>query len=164
MSLVERSIILNTSSSNVWNVLNDLQHTPDWVVGLERTENITPGPVGVGTIYHDINRIGPLLQRTPWTITEFEPMSRQVHVSESSVLPSTMILTITPEGAGVRFEQIVEYRFLPQLGPLSRLLEKAVMNRLLKLAFKQIQANLKTYIEQQQSTVNEQLEWWATRP
>ena len=164
MSRVERSIIINAPASAVWNLLDDLQHTPDWVVGLERVENITPGPVRVGTVYHDIDRIGPFLQRTSWTITAFEPMSQQIHVSESSVLPSTMILNITLEGAGVRFEQIVEYRFLRQLGLFSRLLEKVLMNHLLKLAFKQIQANLKAHIEQQQSIVDEQLEWRAARP
>jgi len=35
---------------------------------------------------------------------------------------------------------------------------------ILKLAFAQIQANLKAHIEQQQSMANEQLDWRAARP
>jgi hypothetical protein len=40
----------------------------------------------------------------------------------------------------------VEYRFLPRLGPLSRLWENLVMNRILSGVLKQNLGNLKDYL------------------
>jgi uncharacterized protein YndB with AHSA1/START domain len=130
----------------VWQCLNDIDHTPQWVTGLAAAEIKTPGAYGVGTVYHDTNRLGPVLQVTPWRITVFDPMTRQVHESESTTLPSTMTLNLSPVPDGTQVQMIVHYRFLPRLGAVSRAFEGLVMNRLLKRVLTQNLTSFDAYL------------------
>ena len=147
MGQVEASATLAASIESVWECLNDIHHTPEWVVGLEKAELKTPGPYGHGAVYHDINRVGPFRQVTPWLVSTFEPMSRQMHESTSRVLPSTMTLRLLPDTDGTRLVMTVEYRFLPRLGRLSSLFESWLMNRLLARVLKQNLLQLSGYLE-----------------
>lgn len=146
MGRAEAATIIHAPVETVWNTLNDIEHTPDWVVGLEKAEIVTPGAYGLDAIYHDHNRLGPLPQVTPWHVTAFEPMTRQVHESKSAALPSKMALTLSPTPEGTRLHMAVEYRFLPRLGFISRIFESLVMNRVLTGVLRQNQANLNTYL------------------
>lgn len=148
MAWTQAATIIHAPVEVVWNSLNAIPHTPKWVVGLERAEIITDGDYGKGSIYNDINRLGPVLQTTPWQVTVFEPTRRQVHVSASAVLPTTMTLTLTPVPEGTRLHMEVMYRLLPQLGIISRIFEALVMNRALHKVLLQNQANLNAYLAQ----------------
>ena len=131
----------------VWAALNDIDHTPEWVVGLEKAEIVTPGPYGLGSVYNDYNRLGPFPQVTPWHIAVFEPMREQVHVSDSDVLPSSMMIRLMRWGAHTRLEMIVVFRFMPRLGIVSRVFERLVMERALRGVIAQNQANLNQYLK-----------------
>lgn len=146
MGRAEANIIVGASIEAVWKSLNDISHTPEWVVGLDDAEIKTQGKVGMGTVYIDHNRLGPIPQKTEWTITAFEPLSRQIHESTSMVLPSTMILNLGRVSRGTHVQMIVKYRFLPMLGPVSKFLERFLMDRLLKQVLKQNLTNLNTYL------------------
>jgi uncharacterized protein YndB with AHSA1/START domain len=149
MAWTQATTIIHAPVETVWNVLNDIAHTPEWVVGLEKSEVVTDGDYGKGTIYNDYNRLGPFLQTTRWLVWVYEPMSRQAHVSSSAVLPTTMEITLTPVPEGTRLHMGVRYRLLPQLGFLSRIFEAAVMNRLLSQVLGQNQANVDVFMARQ---------------
>lgn len=146
MGHVEAELIVNAPPEAVWNCLNDIAHTPEWVVGLEAAEVVTPGPFGLGTVYHDHNRLGPFPQVTPWRITTFTPLTQQVHESESAALPSKMTLNLSPSPTGTHVVMTVDYQFLPRLGPVGRLLERVLMNRLLRQVLQQNLLNLDAYL------------------
>lgn len=148
MGWTEATTIIHAPVEAVWNSLNDIAHTPEWVVGLAGAELLTSGDFRRGSLYLDHNRLGPFPQSTLWNVTVFEPMERQVHVSKSAVLPSTMALNLTPVAEGTRLHMEVMYRFLPQLGFISRWFESAVMNRALQKVLLQNQANLNAYLTQ----------------
>lgn len=146
MGYVEAALTIHVPVDVVWNCLNDIDRTPEWVTGLEYAEVTTGGRYGLGSVYADTNRFGLFLQVTPWRITVFEPLTRQVHVSTSAILPSRMILNLLPIRGGTYLQMIVEYSFLPRLGPAGRMLEDLFMNRLLKQVLTQDQANLNEYL------------------
>jgi len=147
MGHAEAATVIHAPVEVVWNCLNDIEHTREWVVGLVDAEIVTSSPYGVGTIYKDYNRLGPMLQVTPWRITVFEPLRCQVHESESASLPSKMTLNLLPAPDGSTYLQmIVEYQFLLRLGLIGRVLEGLLMNRLLKQVLRQNQANLNAYL------------------
>ncbi len=131
MGYAEAQLMIHAPINEVWDTLNDINHTAKWVTGLERTEIVAKGLLGKGSIYNDYNRLGWMLQVTTWHVTEFEPMSRQVHISASAGLPSTMTLTLvaTPDGTYVQFK--VDFRFMPRWGFASRLFERVVINKVL---------------------------------
>ncbi|MBZ0287820.1 MAG: hypothetical protein K8I30_09415, partial [Anaerolineae bacterium] len=70
------------------------------------------------------------------------------HESQSAVLPSKMTLTLSPLAGGqTRLIMDVSYRFLPQLGFISRAFERLVMNRVLSGVIHQNQVNLDRYLQ-----------------
>jgi uncharacterized protein YndB with AHSA1/START domain len=146
MGYAEAESTINAPIEAVWACLNDIDQTPEWVSGLEAAQIKTAGPYGLGTVYYDYNRLGPFPQTTLWRITAFEPPSHQVHESESTMLPSKMTLSLSPAPEGTRLKMTVEYRFLPRLGPISRLLENLLMNRMLSQVLKQNQTGLNAYL------------------
>lgn len=157
MGFAQATTVINAPVDLVWNSLNDIEHTPEWGVGLEKAEvKQSAARFGVGTVYIDYNRLGPQRQVTSWRIAVYEPMRRQVHVSSSATLPSTMTLLLTPEEGGTRLQMTVAYRFMPRLGVVSRLLERLVMNRVLSSIVRQNQQNLNTYLSQR-SVVRERV-------
>jgi uncharacterized protein YndB with AHSA1/START domain len=146
MGYAEATMVIHAPIDVVWHSLNDIDHTPEWVIGLENAEIVSSGAYGLGSVYNDYNRLGSFPQVTEWHVTAFEPLTNQVHVSTSKVLPTTMRLSLAPASEGTRLRMIVEYRFLPRLGILSQLFERAVMNRLLSSVVKQNQRNLDAYL------------------
>ena len=151
MGRAEATTVIHAPIEAVWYSLNDIDHTPEWVVGLEKAEIVSSGGYGLGSVYNDHNRLGPFPQVTEWHVTAFQPLTSQVHVSKSKVLPTTMRLSLAPASEGTRLRMIVEYRFLPGLGIISRVFEHVVMNRLLSSVIKQNQANLDRYLSAQPS-------------
>lgn len=141
--------LVHAPAAQVWQALNDIAHTHEWVQGLARAEIVTPGDYGEGSVYIDYNRLGPFLQKTPWHVTVFSPTTRQVHVSQSSLIPSTLTLELSPHADGTQLQMHMDYRFLPRLGPLSRWLEGAVMNRLIRRVIAQNLRNLDAYLRRE---------------
>ncbi|MBZ0293024.1 MAG: SRPBCC family protein [Anaerolineae bacterium] len=149
MGHVEKSSIIHAPVAVVWDTLNDIAHTPEWVVGLENSEITTEGPYGLGTIYIDYNRLGPFLQETPWHVTAFEPMTFQVHESKSATLPTSLTLSLMPVAEATRLTMTFDYHLLPVLGPVGRLLERLLMNRLIGQVVTQNMAQLDSYLQRQ---------------
>jgi uncharacterized protein YndB with AHSA1/START domain len=149
MGRVRRAGIIHAPVEQVWAALNAIEHTPEWVVGLARAEVITSAPFGRGSAYIDYNRLGPIPQRTTWTVTEFEPYACQVHTSESSIIPTTMTIGLWPVVGGTRLEFDVEYAFLPAFGRLGRALERAAMTSMIAGVLEQNIANLDRWLSPQ---------------
>ena len=149
MGYAEASQIINAPVETVWDTLNDIDNTAKWVAGLQHAEIVTRGAFGKGSIYTDYNKLPWAIQVTPWHVTEFEPMTRQVHVSESINLPSTMALTLQPMNGKTRVTFAVEFRFMPRYGQVSRLFERVVMNKVLKGVLRQNLGQLDRYLRHQ---------------
>lgn len=147
MPQVSHARIIEAPLHEVWAALNDIHHTPEWVVGLERAELVSPDEFGQGSVYIDYNRLGPFLQKTPWCITEFEPYVGQVHVSASSVIPTTLTMRLAPAPEGVRLEMTIDFQFLPRFGALGRFLERRLMSRVIAKVIAQNLASLNQHLK-----------------
>lgn len=56
---------------DVFAYLADLEHTPEWNWAISETRKVTPGPVEVGTIYHQTRTV-PRPASETLTVTAFE--------------------------------------------------------------------------------------------
>lgn len=74
---------INSPVAEVWELASDTSRYAEWVpVTLEVTR--TDGPARLGVTYDERNKVvGPITATSRWTVTEFEPMRRQVHRDES---------------------------------------------------------------------------------
>ncbi|MBI1278526.1 MAG: hypothetical protein GC179_10400 [Anaerolineaceae bacterium] len=147
MGYAEASQIIHAPIETVWNTLNDIENTSKWVVGLEKAEMKTIGDFGQDSIYTDYNRLGPIPQVTDWRITEYEPMARQVHMSSSEGLPSTMTLSLSPAPQGTLLKMTVDYQFMPHWGSISRIFEALIMNRMLRSVIIQNMSHLNSFLQ-----------------
>jgi hypothetical protein len=75
-------------------------------------------------------------------------MSRQVHVSDSAVLPSMMEIIVAPQAEDTRVKMSVQYRFMSRLGVISRAFEYLVMNHMLKSVLGQNLTQLDRYLQE----------------
>jgi hypothetical protein len=148
MPKVRHAHIIEAPLPVVWAALNDIDHTPEWVVGLERAEVVSPEPFGRGSIYIDYNRLGPFPQKTVWGITEFEPYVCQVHVSTSKIIPSTLTMGLSLAPKGVHVEMTIDFQFLPRFGALGRFLGRTLMTRMIGQVIAQNLENLNQRLKQ----------------
>jgi len=146
MGMVEAVRAIKAPVESVWNCLSDIEHTPEWVIGLKSVKVTSDSPRGVGTSYHDYNQIGPFVQASSWSITSFDPMTKQIHESTSSLLPTTITFNLMPMADGTFVHMVVDYRFWPRLGIASRVFERLVMNHLLGLILRKNLGNLEDFI------------------
>ncbi len=72
---IENSITIDRDPQEVWGYLADLENLPEWNYAIVSTRQVSPGPVGVGTVYEQERSIP---ERTTETlqITRFEPTHR----------------------------------------------------------------------------------------
>jgi hypothetical protein len=155
MGSAEAATIVKAPIEVVWDVFNDIDHTHEWVVNLERAELQTTGEYGVGTVYHDYNRRGSKLEMMPWRITAFEPMKHQTHEGTSDALNLKMIVNFEPAPEGTQFQVIMEYELLPQMGLVGRLLEHLMLDRAFSQGLPQNLANMNAYVERVMSEVRQ---------
>jgi carbon monoxide dehydrogenase subunit G len=115
---VSATVPVAAPPERAWELLCDTARYADWVEGtLEVTR--TDGPASLGSTYDEVNPIlGPWKANTRWTVTEFEPPRRQVHVGEG--IPMAKGFSVVMEVAPVAdaSEVTLTIRGETSLGPL----------------------------------------------
>lgn len=97
----------------------DFANSMHWDPGVERSERIGDGPVGVGARYrlgvHLAGRVAPM----EYQITGFEAPNRVVLAGEGSGVTAVDDIRFTPDGTGTRIDYTADIR----LGGLLRLVQ-----------------------------------------
>lgn len=103
------SIVVDTGPEAIWALLCDPGVYPDLVEFTDRMVEVSEGEFGQGTTYREYGGIKPFKAESTWTVTEFVPMTRQVHhgTDPAMVLDLTIELEALDEGS-TRFTQTVE--------------------------------------------------------
>ena len=64
----------------------------------------------------------------------------------------TLIKQVTLEGSGTRYEQWMDYRYLPRFRPLGWMLEKLVVDRTVQRSFDKVVLGIKGFVESERQT------------
>ena len=131
----------------VWDFTNDMQRMPEWVTFADELISVSDGPVGLGTVYRERGGVGPIKSVSEWSITEFEPPHRQVHIGDLGIMKPVLTMTLEPTSGGVIFRQDMEFQAMPFFRPLGILLEWLFIRRSLEKGLHETQANLKRLLE-----------------
>jgi carbon monoxide dehydrogenase subunit G len=70
-----RSARINVPQQQLWDFMTDLSNAPRWITGVSKTEVMTPGPVGPGTVLRETRTIGNRTESYDVTVAAFEPPS-----------------------------------------------------------------------------------------
>ncbi|MGA8245589.1 MAG: SRPBCC family protein [Nocardioides sp.] len=90
------TITIGRRPEEVFAYLSHLEHLPEWNYALETTTKVTPGPVGVGSRYHQVRTI-PVRREESLQVVEYDEGRR-----------------LTVEGSLDAFRARLEYVLLPQ--------------------------------------------------
>jgi uncharacterized protein YndB with AHSA1/START domain len=93
--------------SEVFAYLADLEHTPEWNWAINETRRVTPGPVGVGTVYQQTRSV-PRRQEETLTVTRLEVDELLEIDGTLASLPVRLTYKFSERGGGTSVLNTVE--------------------------------------------------------
>ena len=75
MAAFKNAVTIRRTPEEVFTFLADFENVPKWNYAIESTTKVSPGPVGMGTVYHQIRSI-PGRAEEGFEVTVFEPGRR----------------------------------------------------------------------------------------
>jgi uncharacterized membrane protein len=103
MSKIERSIVIDRPVEEVWEFVHDVANDRLWQTTLVESEQLTDGPLGVGTRVREVRHFLGLKIELAWEVTEFEPTRRSAIKGISGPVPLSGGYRLEPLEAGTRF-------------------------------------------------------------
>jgi carbon monoxide dehydrogenase subunit G len=104
MTKVERSIVIDRPVAEVWDYVNDPAKDVTWQSTLLEAEQLTDGPVGVGTRVREVRQFLGIRVQTVWEFSEYEPMSRSSIVSVSGPVPLKGSYALESQNGGTKLK------------------------------------------------------------
>lgn len=128
MEPIKHSIIIARPRDEVFNFVTDFRNDAQWWKPVIRTEKITPGEMGVGTLFKQYSKVMFLTVENNLTVTEWNPPQRVGYINESPQLAYTLSYDFEEVKVGTRFLLTAEL----EMKGLLRLLKPFTMRTLHK--------------------------------
>jgi carbon monoxide dehydrogenase subunit G len=103
MTKIERSIVIGRPIDEVWEFVHDIPNDRLWQTTLVESEQLTEGPMGVGTRVREVRQFLGLRIELAWEVTEFEPKTTSAIKGVSGPIPLSGRYRLEPVDAGTRF-------------------------------------------------------------
>ena len=103
MTKIERSIVIGRPVDDVWEFVHDIANDRLWQTTLVESEQLTDGPMGVGTRVREVRHFLGLKIELAWEVTEFEPKTRSAIRGVSGPVPLSGGYRLEPLDAGTKF-------------------------------------------------------------
>jgi len=125
MATFQNTVTIRRPVEEVFAFLADFENVPRWNHAILQTTKTSPGPVRVGTTYHQIRSI-PRRSEEGFEVTVFEPTSRLAVHGDIGPFTATISYLLAPIGDGTRLTNAVDLE--PSSGAL-RLLAPLAASR-----------------------------------
>jgi carbon monoxide dehydrogenase subunit G len=135
------TITIDRPREEVFAFLSDLENLPRWNYAIQQTRKVTPGPLAVGTRYHQVRTV-PTRQEESLEVVDLEHGRRLIVEGTLSMLPARLEYDLVPQGGGTVVTNTVELDVPPPL-----VLVSLVATRRIKPAVAENLAVLKTILE-----------------
>lgn len=101
------TVTIDAPITAVYEYLADLRHVPEWNWAIETTEQITSGPIGVGTVYRQ-TRHTPARSVEHLRITELDPNRLLTLTGELGPFTSIVTYALQHDGASTRIDNRIQ--------------------------------------------------------
>jgi hypothetical protein len=108
MAQFKTSILIQRPVDVVFAMVANYQNSSRWVSGALEHQQVTPGPIGVGTIIRTRGHFMGRQIETTRTVIAFEPPVRYAFRSAYQQVPFTNTLVLDPVSTGTRLTATVE--------------------------------------------------------
>ena len=148
MAHVELSTQIDAPPQAVWDLTTDFRRIPELSpASVVDVSYVSEGEVGVGTVFREKGRLGPMRFETEWHVTEFDPPRRHVHVGGMGPMKMVVTTEIVPTDQGSLLRHTVDTHMTPFLRPLGLLAEGLFLHRQLESTLHSTHANTKRLLE-----------------
>lgn len=97
----ENTVRIDRPVEDIFEFLAEFENIPKWNYAIAETNQLSDGPVGVGTIYRQV-RTQPSMSEETFEVTEFEPSRRLAIRGGFGPLEGTMTYDLEPDDGGTR--------------------------------------------------------------
>ncbi|WP_410599497.1 SRPBCC family protein [Amycolatopsis sp. lyj-90] len=126
---VTRNFTVDATPEAVVDYLRDFSRATEWDPGTVTCEQTSPGPVAVGTRWHNVSKIGGMETELTYELTRLEP-GRVVFVGKNDTATSTDDITVTTGGNGtakLTYHATIEFHGAAKLAsPIAKLVFEKV--------------------------------------
>lgn len=111
MTTVSRTFTVTPPPERVIEYLKDFVHATEWDPGTEECTQTTPGPVAVGTQWHNKSKIAGVSTELTYTLEKLAD-DTLVFVGRNDTATSTDTITVVPQGGGseITYEAVIEMK------------------------------------------------------
>ena len=103
---VEAEFLIHRSPDAVFSWLLKENRLCEWTEGVIEFEWTQPGPIEVGSTYHQVFQLGGRLTSSDGEVIEYDPPHRVVSVSESRSVFSRNEVTLAPDAKGTNLRLV----------------------------------------------------------
>jgi len=135
MAQFKTSIVIQRPIEVVFDLVSNYQNSSQWVSGALEHHQLTPGPIGVGTIIRTRGHFMGRQIETTRTVSVYEPPVRYAFRSAYQQVPFSNTFVFEPVSTGTRLTATVEGE------PIG--LYKAAMPLILNLVRQQLEGDLR---------------------
>lgn len=122
MVVISGSRQVDAPASVVWGLLSDVEGYPRWVDATDRILEAPRTELDVGYRYREYGGLRPFKGESDWEITEWQPMTRQVHLGDDGFVRMDLAVDLGARSAGTEVSMAIELTPRWFLAPLFYLL------------------------------------------
>jgi uncharacterized protein YndB with AHSA1/START domain len=148
MARIETKYSIKAPVEQVFDYLTDPSNRPEWLDSTIKVENISEGPVSVGTSWTEVTKLAGRVYEHVRTVAEYKRPQR--YVMEFAFLGAKtgkFDLTFEPEGEKTRITQVMEYTLPASV--LGLIADKVLFERRLRKTIGHDISTLRMVLEQE---------------
>ena len=147
MPHVEGSVEISAPRRVVWTLLSNVERYPEWKPSAQEVVLVSDGELGVGSVYTETDWLNGNKSTTEWTITSFDPPSRQTHVGRERNMDLELTWTLVEIGPGsTRAEYAMDFQVRPRV--VGAVFEPLFATRMMRWQMKRVGRDVKRLAEQ----------------
>jgi uncharacterized membrane protein len=144
MAHIKKDILIHAPVQQVFDMVYDFESIPQWMVGMEKVYNISPGERGEGSAFEWVYNMAGVKFNGASRIVSLDPPRKAV-ITSTGGIDSTWTWTYAAEGEGTRLTCEMEYT-VPGAG-LGKIADKLVVERTNTKNLEKSLANIKALAE-----------------
>jgi carbon monoxide dehydrogenase subunit G len=147
MPRVTSTIEIAAHPEAIWKLMCNPNTYPELADPTDRMTSVPDGEFGLGYTYKEYGGIPPFKSESEWMVTDYEPMTRQIHVGNDGQMRFTLEIRLDPIKGGTRLTQTLDLKPRWYLAPVSALLWPIMMHKRAQAAMDRTVANAKRMVE-----------------
>jgi len=153
MPIIEGSVDIGAPRQAVWDLMCDVSRYSEFGNITDEAHMVSDGEFGKGSVYSESGKVAGMKYTSEWTVTHFDPISKQVHFGVESSMHIELTWTLAEiDAENTRATQVVNVKMMPKFRPLGVLIEKLFVTRKMTKELATLREDLKRIAEAETNT------------